>query len=78
MSPEILQGEMKKCEMYALLWHARIVSGAYKLRKAYKDNVLMTEEELLSDSLNIMQAHITRYSELLDRLTQLPIERRHS
>ncbi len=43
--------QMKVHEMYAMYWHAQIVSGAYKFRKIYKSRELTEKQRKEAYSL---------------------------
>ena len=76
MSRAILEAQMKECELYAMWWHARIVSGEYKQRQMERgDHTPLTEEENLEDAINTMRAHLHRYSDLLNKLAASPLKR---
>ncbi len=64
--------QAKQHELYAMLWHARIVSGAYKQTKREKwDEVVKafvpcSEQELLTDAVTTMQRHIQSHQKCLE------------
>ena len=67
---EYLDGQFQRAQAYVLYFHARIVSGAYKLRlgKVFHglSNCAMTEEELLQDELDTMNRHIQHMTEIMN------------
>lgn len=68
-----MQLDFETSKLWALYWQAQILTGAYKGRKKERGDSTsptgwrqLTEEELLKDSLDTMQRHIHRMSELAD------------
>lgn len=66
-----MQFEVRK--MYAMLWHAKITSGAYKLRELYHgtSGPEFTDEEKLEDALDTMKRHIELMNETAEYIAGL-------
>lgn len=75
VNPTTLQAQFAVSNAYAMLYHARIVSGAYKFDQKFyltkEGEVPLTEEELLKSDLATMGRHIKRMSDITDALASL-------
>jgi hypothetical protein len=74
MDNNILAQQVAISHAWSMLYHARIVSGAYKRDKKFHlsngEHIPLTEEELLKSELDTMERHIRRMSDLTDNMSR--------
>jgi hypothetical protein len=64
-----IEAQLKERELHAMLSHAKIISGAYKLSEATRlGGTPLTDEEKLKDEVDTMMRHIHLYSDIMEHL----------
>ena len=63
-----LEGQIAAKQGYMLLWHAEIVSGAYRFRHTFCGGKELTDDEKLADAMTTLRTHAIQLSELVEHL----------
>ena len=63
-----LEGQIAAKQGYMLLWHAEIVSGAYRFRHTFCGDKELTDDEKLSGAMDTLRAHATQLGSLVEHL----------
>jgi len=77
VSSKATELQAKQHELYAMWWHARIVSGDYKRserriwNETYGEYTQMSEAELLQYAVETMECHIKLYAQCIESLASL-------
>lgn len=77
MSTNATELQAKQHELYAMWWHARIVSGDYKCsgkriwNETYGQYAHPSEAELLQDAVETMERHIKLHAQCIESLASI-------
>lgn len=69
-----LEGQIEATKARITYWQTSIVSGHYKTRKIYHGTAidpskLLTQEELLTDAMSILESHMRFMGDLIEKLS---------
>jgi hypothetical protein len=63
-----LEGQIIQRQAYITLWSTRILSGAYKTRKIFREDTELSDEEKLADAMATLLRHVKILGELVEHL----------